>query len=189
MVRMRYRFWVLITCALFIVGIGAGIIVSAATPESIVEYFYEEMITLGELVDTYGPFEIGTVIFIYFKNVLTLVLSFMFSPILCLMPLIVLIFNGSLIAFISALVLQKESLDFLLLGILPHGIFEIPAFIIGEAAALSFGATAIYALLSKKGGNILLPVFKKNLIYLLVAIILLIPAAIIETYVTPLFLQ
>jgi len=29
---------------------------------------------------------------------------------------------------------------------LPHGVFELPAFILGEAAALSFGAMAILAL-------------------------------------------
>ena len=186
---MQYRFWILIACGLFVIGIGAGIAVSAAMPESFVEFFSEEMIALGELGEMFGPFEIGTAIFIFFKNVSVLVLSLVFSPILCLVPVIALVFNGSFLAFISPLVIQKESLGVLLLGLLPHGIFEIPAFIIGEAAALSFGATTIYALFSKRGSNVLLPVFKKNLKYLLLAFILLLPAAIIETYVTPLFLQ
>lgn len=186
---MRYRFWVTVACCLFIIGIGAGIIVSVIVPENIVEFFTEEMTAFGELGDMFGPFEVGTAVFIYFKNVGAIIISFVFSPILCLMPVIALVFNGSFIAFISALVLEEESLGFLLLGILPHGVFEIPAFIIGEAAALSFGATTIIALFSRRGSNILLPVFKKNLKYLLLALILLIPAAIIETYVTPLFLQ
>jgi len=186
---MRYGFWILTACILFVIGIGAGILVSAVVPEDIVEFFSEEMTALGELGEIFSPFELSTAVFIYFKNVTALILSFIFSPILCLMPVIALVFNGSFISFISTLVLQEESLGFLLLGLLPHGIFELPAFIIGEAAALSFGATTIYALFSKRGSNILMPVFKKNMKYLLLAFILLIPAAIIETYVTPLLLQ
>ena len=98
-------------------------------------------------------------------------------------------FNGLLISFISVIVVQKKSLGFLLAGMLPHGIFEIPALIIGEAAALSFGAMVITALISRKRRTLLLPNLKQNLKYLLIAFVLLVPAAIIETYVTPLFLQ
>jgi stage II sporulation protein M len=73
--------------------------------------------------------------------------------------------------------------------LLPHGVFEIPAIIIGEAAALSFGAMVIMALFSPKRRSQLLPNLKQNLKYLLLAFILLVPAAIIETFVTPLLLQ
>ena len=95
--------------------------------------------------------------------------------------------NGWLISFISVAVVQEESLGVLLAGLLPHGIFELPALIMGEAAALSFGALTIVALVSKKK-DLLLPGLKQNLRYLLIACALLLPAAIIETYVTPLFL-
>jgi stage II sporulation protein M len=72
--------------------------------------------------------------------------------------------------------------------LLPHGIFELPALIIGEAAAFSFGTAAILALFKKERRNLLLPNLKQNLIYLLIAFALLLPAAIIETFVTPLLL-
>ena len=111
----------------------------------------------------------------------------MFSPILCLVPILALTVNGWLISFISVAVVQEESLGLLLAGLLPHGIFELPALIMGEAAALSSGALIIVALVSKKKKDLLLPGLKQNLRYLLVACALLLPAAIIETYVTPLF--
>jgi uncharacterized membrane protein SpoIIM required for sporulation len=44
------------------------------------------------------------------------------------------------------------------------------------------------ALFGKERRELVLPNLRKNLRYLLVAIALLLPAAIIETYVTPLFL-
>jgi len=59
---------------------------------------------------------------------------------------------------------------------------------LGEAAALSFGAVTILALFRKERRNLLLPSFKRNLRYLMVALVLLVPAAIIEIYITPLLL-
>ncbi|MFC1970975.1 stage II sporulation protein M, partial [Chloroflexota bacterium] len=60
---------------------------------------------------------------------------------------------------------------------------------IGEAAALRFGTMAIIALIFNDRRKLLVPSLKQNMRYLLLAIIMLIPAAIIETFVTPLSLQ
>ena len=186
---MRYKLWVLIAVGLFVVGIVAGLVISATMPAGIVGLLSEELAALEELGTILGPFQATTAIFIFFKNVSALLFSFVFSPILCLLPVIALVLNGSLISFVSVIVTQEESLGFLLAGLLPHGIFEIPALIMGEAAALSFGAAIIMAIFSKGRRNQLLPNFKTNLKYLILAFILLVPAAIIETFVTPLFLQ
>ena len=96
--------------------------------------------------------------------------------------------NGWLLGFISVMVSQEKSVGFVLAGLLPHGIFELPALILGEAAALSFGAVVILALFKKERRSLLLPSLKQNLKYLMIALALLLPAAIIETYVTPLLL-
>ncbi len=180
---MSYKRWIFVAIGLFGVGIALGL----ATPVSIAELFSENLAAFEELAAIFVPFQVTTAIFIFLKNVSALLISFVFSPILCLPPIIALIVNGGLISFISVLVVQEESLGVLLAGLLPHGIFELPALIMGEAAALSFGALTIVALVSKKK-DLLLPGLKQNLRYLLVACALLLPAAIIETYVTPLFL-
>jgi len=185
---MRFRFWIFITIGLFIIGIAAGIMVSIAMPAGIIDIFSEQLQAFDELGSSLGPFQISTLIFIFFKNALALLLSFAFSPLLCLLPLLAILLNSALISFISVLVVEEESLAYLLAGLLPHGIFEIPAFIIGEAAALSFGVATILALFSRNSGMSLQNVFKRNLKYLLLAMVLLVPAAIMETYVTPLLL-
>ena len=186
---MRYKLWVLIAVGLFVVGIVAGLVISATMPAGIVDLFSEELSALEELGTIFVPFQATTAVFIFFKNVSALLFSFIFSPILCLLPILALVLNGSLLSFISVIVVQEESLGFILAGLLPHGIFEIPALIIGEAAALSFGAMVIIALISRKRRNRLLPNLKQNLKYLLLAFALLVPAAILEKFVTPLFLQ
>lgn len=186
---MHFRWWVLLAGGLFVIGLSTGLAISATMPANIVKLFSEELTFLGELGAIFGPFQAATAVFIFFKNAIALLLSFIFSPILCLLPILALVLNGSLLSFVSAMAAQKESVGLVLACLLPHGIFEIPALIIGEAAALSFGAMTILALISREKRNLLLPNLKKNLKYLLLAFVLLVPAAIIETFVTPLFLQ
>jgi stage II sporulation protein M len=159
-----------------------------AMPVVTADLLAEDLDALKELSAILGPFQVSTAIFIFLKNVSALLLSFVFSPILILVPILALTLNGWLLSFISVAVVREESFGLLLAGLLPHGIFELPAIIIGEAAALSFGALTIVALVSKRRRNLLLPGLKQNLRYLVLAFALLLPAAIIETYVTPLFL-
>jgi stage II sporulation protein M len=182
---VNYKRWIFIAILLF----GIGLIFGLAAPTSIASFVSEDIsAALKEISDIVVPFSVLTVIFIFVKNASALLLSFAFSPIFCLLPILSLILNGWVIAFVSNVVIQEESLSFLLAGLLPHGIFEIPAFIIGEAAALSFGAMVIMALFKRRDGSLLLPRLKQNVRYLMIALALLLPAAIIETYVTPLFL-
>jgi len=181
---MSYKRWILVAVCLFGIGMASGL----ATPVGVTNLLAEDLAALEELSAILVPFQVFTAIFIFLKNVSALLLSFIFSPILGLLPILALTVNGWLLSSISVVVVQEESLGLLLAGLLPHGIFELPALIMGEAAALSFGALAITALVSKGRRNQLLPGLKQNLRYLTVACILLLPAAIIETYITPLFL-
>ena len=179
---MRYRWWLSIALCLFALGIVLGLTVSV----ELAGFFAEDIAALKELAASLGPFKISTAFFILLKNVSALLFSFIFSPILCLIPVLSLTLNGGLLSFVSVLVLQERSLGFVLAAILPHGVFEIPALIIGGAASLSFGVAAMLALISPKKREQLLPNLKQNLRYLIIAGILLVPAAIIETFVTPL---
>ncbi len=181
---MNYKKWIFIAIFLF----GIGLVFGLATPIGDIDLLSEDITVLQEVTNILVPFTFLTVILILARNVSVLLLSFALSPILCLMPILALTVNGWLIAFISALVVREESLGFVLTGLLPHGIFELPAFILGEAAALSFGSMAIVALFKKEKRNLLLPSLKQNLRYLMVALVLLVPAAIIEIYITPLLL-
>lgn len=182
---MSYKRWIIIAVCLFGVGFGIGL----AVPVDITDLLSEDMAALRELVDILVPFQISTAAFILGKNISVVLLSFMLSPILCLFPVMSLVFNGLVISLVSAIVVQEKSLGFLLAGLLPHGIFELPALIIGEAAALSFGAMVMLALFKKEARGQLPLNLRRNLRYLVIAFALFLPAAIIETYVTPLFLS
>jgi len=180
---MSYKKWVLVAISLFGIGLVSGLVAPFGL------YLADETMTyIEELSGILAPFSFFTAIFIFVKNTSVLLLSFIFSPILCLMPVLSLAVNGALVTIVSTAVIQEKSLVFLLSGLLPHGVFEIPALIMGQAAALSFGTMAILALVKREKRSLLLPNLKRNLKYLMLALGLFVPAAIIETYLTPLLL-
>ena len=181
---MSYRRWIFIAIFLF----GIGLVCGSATPTSIASLISEDIDALKEISSILVPFSALTVLLIFIKNASVILLSFVLSPIFCLIPILTLTINGWMIAFVSTAVIQEESFSYLLAGLLPHGIFELPALIIAQAAALSFGTTATLALFKKGRGKLLLPGLKQNLRYLMIALALLLPAAIIETYITPLLI-
>ena len=183
---MSYKRWILIAIALFVIGLVLGLI----PQPGIADLMAEDLAALEELAGLLATLpQFAVFVLIFFKNVLAMVLGFVLSPILCLVPVLTLAVNGWLLAFVSSLVIQEKSIGFVLAGLLPHGIFEIPALIIGQAAALSFGVMAIVALFRRDKRPLLLPNIKQNLKYLLLALALLLPAAIIEAYLTPLLIS
>lgn len=183
---MSYKGWIFIATFLF----GTGLVSGLATPANIASLISEDIAALEELGGLLASLPLALVVVIIFvKNVSVLLLSFTLSPIFNLVPVLALTVNGWLLGFLSVIVTSEKSLGFVLAALLPHGIFEIPALILGEAAALSFGTALILALLKKERRSLLLPNLKRNLRYLVIALVLLLPAAIIETFVTPLLLD
>jgi len=183
---MSYKRWLFIAVLLF----GIGLVLGLATTAGISDLLAEDVADLEELAELLSPLPPAAfLVFVLIKNVSALLISLALSPVFCLVPVVALILNGGLLGLVSALVVQEESVGYLLAGLLPHGIFELPAFIMGEAVALSFGTAVVLALFKKERRKLLLPNLRQNSRYLAVALILLLPAAIIETYVTPLFLS
>jgi len=183
---MKYRDWLFIAIALFVVSI----IVGWSIPDSISDILGEDIAQLAQLSNLLISLPpVVTALLIFLKNSLSLLLSFALSPLLCLMPILALLSNGALLGWISSSVIERESIGLLLAAILPHGIIELPAFIIGEAAALSFGSLAIVSLFKKEARDSLWPHLKQNLKYLMIAMALLVPAAFIEAFITPLLIK
>jgi stage II sporulation protein M len=179
---MKYRWWIVIAIVLFAAGLAFGL----ADPGNIASLLSQELISLEELSGILAPFTFTMFIFIFIKNVVTLLFSFIFSPILAIIPVVTLFLNGWILGLVSTMVTQQQSLGFVLAGLLPHGVIELPALFIGEAAALSFGIMAVTALFKKEKRGLLLPSLRQNLRYLGLALALMLPAAAIETYLTPL---
>jgi stage II sporulation protein M len=78
-------------------------------------------------------------------------------------------------------------MEFLLAGVVPHGIFEIPAIILAGALAVTI-TLGVYQKLDNRQfplKSVILDAFKT---FLFVCLPLLLIAALVESFVTPLFL-
>ncbi|MDD4923653.1 MAG: stage II sporulation protein M [Dehalococcoidales bacterium] len=177
--------WIVVSSVLFVSGLLIGIISpSIAALES-----------LDYLIDIAG----GTaslssfVLFIFYmiNNIFKMILSFVFSPLLCILPVLSLIMNGWIISNVGYFIvdIQHYPVGFFIMGILPHGIIEIPALIIGQAAALSLGTMTIAAVFIKEKRTGLFTNLRNNLKYLAIVILLLVFAAGIEAFITPQVLE
>jgi uncharacterized membrane protein SpoIIM required for sporulation/ABC-type transport system involved in multi-copper enzyme maturation permease subunit len=91
---------------------------------------------------------------------------------------------GGLYALFELLGMQP--LPMFLAGVVPHGIFELPALMIGSAVALYMGAALVTPQTGKSMGEIILELLADWVkIFFGVVIPLLAVAALIEAYVTP----
>ncbi len=182
---MSLKWGIIVAIGVFVIGIAAGV----ALPGEVGGWLSDDLAALKELSALLGPFKISTAIFIYTKNLTTLWVSFILSPILCLVPLLSLALNGFLLSFVAVAVIEQKSLWYLLAGILPHGILELPALIIGEGVAIIFGVVTVGSIFSENMRGLWVKTLKESLKYLIIASALLLPAAFIETYITPLLIR
>lgn len=159
--------------------------ISKASPESLSRL--EE--SLGELPDLSsldGKFNAS---FLFLNNtravaVIFLVGMFSFSVLGVLIYMLNIGLIGGLYALFELLGLQP--LPLFMAGVAPHGIFELPALMIGSAVVLYIGAAIVTPQTGKSMGEVILELmadWAKLFIGLVVPLLAI--AAVIEAYVTP----
>ena len=87
---MSYRGWILVAVGLFATGMAFGL----AMPDDTVNLFAEDLAVIEELAKLLVPFKFSTAVFIFLKNTTALRFSFIFSPLICLVPAHPLKVNG-----------------------------------------------------------------------------------------------
>ena len=100
-----------------------------------------------------------------------------------------LLLNGVLIGVVASVVGIYRGVAYPILGLVPHGIFEIPAFILEFASIIRWHVTTVEAIMAKvTGEKVNVVKFKlgvKDTVVLAVAsVVLFVIAAFVETYVT-----
>ena len=101
-----------------------------------------------------------------------------------------LVLNSGLIGVIAVIVGIENGIAYPIIGLVPHGILEIPAFLLQFACIVLWQATITEVILTKLRGkkverNKVKQCLNDTLILAVTAIILFMIAAAVETYVTP----
>lgn len=173
-------FYITISLTLLLSGMFFGALIPKADMPLSDSPLYQ---ILSPYMELYKPYEFLTVIFLFVKNSVTVGLAFFLSPILLIFPSFVLFLNG----FMTGFVASSLPLSLAFKALVPHGIFELSALVLGSAGGLRFGFGAIKKVVRRlRGGDYAVSEdFRKGLKLFILSLVLLFVAAIMETYVTP----
>lgn len=130
--------------------------------------------------------------FLFLNNTRALVLIFLAGMVsFSVLGVLIYIVNIALIGGVFALfeLLGLSPWTLFLAGVVPHGVFELPALMIGSAAVLYIGVTLVTPQTGKSMGEVVISLFADWMkIFAGLVVPLLAAAAVIEAYVTPLIL-
>ena len=175
----------MLSSLVFISGFFMGYSFVSDFPEETQEIIerLKELFASGEEMTDFQIF-----LFILENNITKLLLVLLLGIFAGIIPLFSSFANGMVLGIFACLVSESLSWKFFLVGILPHGVIEIPVLILATAIGARIGKVALWRLFGGKIG------IKKELakalkFYIIVLVPLLILAAAIEAFITSAMLE
>jgi stage II sporulation protein M len=102
-----------------------------------------------------------------------------------ILPLVFLLGNGFVLGIVFHVSAQSRGLPAFVVAILPHGLFELPAVLLGTSIGLMLGVRAIKRTFGRGEEKITGELARGLRFFLVVIVPLLLLAAFIETFITP----
>ncbi len=183
------RKWVLLASLLFFGALAGAKIATYLYHQEMVDLFtpfFAQLEGLGETV--FDPNRPLRGAWFLFRNNLTASLTLMLTGPLIVLPFLGLLLNGGGIGVLAAMLFIDGVITpfaFYVRGILPHGLFEVPALLLAGAIGLRTGIQ----LLRPPSGTARLAVLRENYTHAFRAlpalVVLLVIAALVEVFITP----
>jgi len=164
--------FIYIIVAVFFIFSLIGFFVPA--PDAVTEQILKFIQELLEKIQGMNQSEL--ISFIFFNNLQSSFFVMVFGVFFGIFPVVGAILNGYLLGFVASLSVEEEGTS-VLLGLLPHGIFELPAVFISLGLGLKLG-TFIFQ--KEKIQSLKKDFWNSLRIFIFIVIPLLIIAAIIE---------
>lgn len=187
---LSMRHYLIASALVMVLGIVLGYTDSSAF-DNLIKAQLDQMQTIADGLRQSDHLQWTLFTKIIFNNLLVSAMVILFGFVFGLIPLYLLISNGLLLGYVAANRSEGESIFHFLVGILPHGIIEIPAFILACAVGLRLGFLmlesfgSLFNLERRVRYQAKLKGFLKQLLPLLALIaVLMLLAAIIESTVT-----
>ncbi|HEY3363158.1 MAG TPA: stage II sporulation protein M [Methanosarcina sp.] len=156
--------------------------ISAEHFPSMADALRESFSSRFESLMTMSPFYIMFAIFL--NNAFVSLLFLVLGLALGVLPVLFIAFNGYIVGVIAYLVGQERGLLFILLGLLPHGILELPMVFLAASIGLRLGHQVFSALIGRPAQ--IKREFKEGVTFYFRWILpVLLVAAIIEAFITP----
>ena len=179
------KFYILLSSLIFLSAILSGYIFAQNFPKETQEIIkeLEEFFSASEKMTSLEMF-----LFIFENNVIKLFTVVLLGIFAGLIPLLSVWANGMILGIFAQIISQELSWSFLVVGILPHGIIEIPVLILSVAIGIKMGKIAIWRIFGGEK-NFRKEFTKAIKFYILVLVPLLFIAALIEAFITPVLLE
>ena len=168
--------------AVFFIASAIGYVFASNNPNA-GKSFVEQLFEGFRFIDFSNPLEVFGIIFLNntLKSLISLLTGFFFG----IFPLFFIFINGYLIGVVVFVKGSEVGIQTILLALLPHGIFEIPAVILASAYGMRLGSLFYRKVF--KGETIdmgdALRFFLRKFLKIIVPILLV--AAFVETFITP----
>lgn len=185
------RSMLLVSTVLFAVGIIAGILLVEPLGNYLKEQLQQLQIVKQQL-DQGQHVELNYFVFIFLNNAIKSILIIYLGFFIGIVPVFFLVMNGMIIGFLLRTydMQGQDVVTLIVKGLLPHGIFEIPAILIAAAYSLKLGKLVLDSLTTwNPAGRYQLKIaWKQFMRYTITAsfwiVIILFIAAIIESTIT-----
>jgi stage II sporulation protein M len=171
----------LLFCATITVG-WVGTVQNPAIGENLMKLFEKEV--AGQ-IDVDNPFDMCIKLFI--NNFEACILLFLGGASFGILTIFIMSLNGIVIGAIMEIIHTDHSWTFIAAALLPHGIFEIPAFIIAGALGILLAQSLTAEWYG--GADTSAEAHKLARIFLLYVLPLVLVAACVEAFITPVIIQ
>ncbi|HMK45391.1 MAG TPA: stage II sporulation protein M [Methanocella sp.] len=174
------RWHILAIVMIFIIFTALGYAVALAFPsftESTISGFKEDVSPLKEMS------AIGLMLGIFENNAIKCLMVVLLGLALGIAPIVFIIANGFIIGIIIGATMAKSGIIYVLVGIIPHGIIELPMVIISSAIGLKLGIDVFKKLIRQKA-NLRRDLKEAIMVFIFWIAPLLLIAAFMETFVT-----
>ena len=178
---------VLIAALLFAVTFTLGWTTSVANPtigEKVLTVFKDQV--AQEVLDQ-NPAVLAVKLFL--NNLEVCILLFVGGASLGIVTLFILSLNGIAIGIIMELVSRTRSIPFMLAAILPHGIFEIPSFLISSGLGIILAQTLLNEWNNEPDADSAAVMLDLAVKFLIIVVPLVAVAACVEAFITPQIIQ
>ncbi len=175
--------YILFAAVIFFGSIAAGYLYSKAEPEAV-------RLIVEEIVKEFGQFKdyslAHLLLRIFAQNTLLGLVAMLLGLGFGILSLLFLAYNGVMIGLVIYEVEQKLGLRYIIAGLTPHGVIEVPTILICVAIGMRLGIEVINKLKGKSDASIRRELKKGMRIYIFWIVPLLFIAALVEVLITPL---
>lgn len=176
------RKYILASTGIFVFSLLIGVLVSALNPQAS-ERLFEMLKEAFSRITTLDPFE--RMLEIFKNNVRNSLMALVLGIIFGIVPFVIAASNGLVLGMLAETVSRQQGVLFVVAALLPHGIIELPMVLVSVGIGLRLGH-AVYLLLKGMRIDITQELIQGMWFYVRWIVPLLLVAAVIESYLTPL---